>query len=123
MLQLPGRVQQALQSRRRTLCDYGEGPEYETVSALGAKCGNDNFESILHANTLCNQLGMDTISTGNTLAWAMECHQKGVLHETDLDGLDLHFGNAPAMVGLIKKIAAGRAWEMFSQKGHTGPRR
>ena len=44
---------------------------------LGAKCGNDNFESILHANTLCNQLGMDTISTGNVLAWAMECHEKG----------------------------------------------
>ena len=84
---------------------HGEGPEYETVSALGAKCGNDNFESILHANTLCNQLGMDTISTGNTLAWAMECHEKGVLHETDLDGLDLHFGNAPAMMALIKKIA------------------
>ena len=84
----------------------GKGPEYETVSALGAKCGNDNFESILHANTLCNQLGMDTISTGNTLAWAMECHEKGLLDEADLDGLDLHFGNAPAMMALIKKIAA-----------------
>jgi len=84
----------------------GEGPEYETVSALGAKCGNDNFESILHANTLCNQLGMDTISTGNVLAWAMECYQRGVLTRTQLDGLDLHFGNDSAMIELIKKIAA-----------------
>ena len=84
----------------------GEGPEYETVSALGSKCGNDNFESILHANTLCNQLGMDTISTGNVLAWAMECYQRGVLTRTQLDGLDLHFGNDSAMIELIKKIAA-----------------
>ena len=84
----------------------GEGPEYETVSALGAKCGNDDFESILHANTLCNQLGIDTISTGNVLAWAMECAERGVLGKTDLDGLDLRFGNAAAMIALIKQIAA-----------------
>ena len=84
----------------------GEGPEYETVSALGAKCGNDNFESILHANTLCNQLGMDTISTGNVLAWAMECYEKGVFDKTHLGGLDLRFGNESAMIELIKRIAA-----------------
>jgi len=83
----------------------GEGPEYETVSALGAKCGNDNFEAILHANTLCNQLGLDTISTGNTLAWAMECREKGILTKEQLDGLDLNFGNDGAMIELIKKIA------------------
>lgn len=84
----------------------GEGPEYETVSALGAKCGNDNFESILHANTLCNRLGMDTISTGNVLAWAMECHEKGVLDRGGLDGVDLRFGNERAMVEMIWRIAA-----------------
>src|SRR5208283_2973788 len=53
----------------------------------------------------CNQLGLDTISTGNTLAWAMECYEKGVLDEMDLDGLDLRFGNAQAMTALIKRIA------------------
>ena len=84
----------------------GEGPEYETVSALGAKCGNDNFESILHANTLCNQLGMDTISTGNVLAWTMECHEKGVIDGAHLDGVDLRFGNGRAMMEMIGKIAA-----------------
>lgn len=84
----------------------GEGPEYETVAALGPKCGNDNFESILQANTLCNQLGMDTISTGNVLAWAMECYEKGVLDKTHLRGLDLRFGNPSAMIDLIKRIAA-----------------
>jgi len=83
----------------------GEGPEYETVSALGAKCGNDNFESILLANTLCNQLGMDTISTGNVLAWAMESYERGVFNEGMLGGLDLRFGNASAMIDLIRNIA------------------
>jgi aldehyde:ferredoxin oxidoreductase len=85
---------------------FGEGPEYETVAALGTKCGNDNLESILHANTLCNQLGMDTISTGNVLAWAMECHEKGLLDLRRLGDLDLRFGNEGAMIELIKKIAA-----------------
>jgi aldehyde:ferredoxin oxidoreductase len=83
----------------------GEGPEYESVSALGAKCGNDNIEAILHANTLCNQLGLDTISTGNTLAWAMECRERGVLTQDQLDGMDLRFGNDAAMIEVIKKIA------------------
>jgi aldehyde:ferredoxin oxidoreductase len=83
----------------------GEGPEYESVSALGAKCGNDNFDSILHANTLCNKLGLDTISTGNTIAWAMECFEKKVLNAEKTDGLDLRFGNHAAIIELIKKIA------------------
>src|SRR5271157_5431368 len=85
---------------------HGEGPEYESVSALGAKCGNDNFDAILHANTLCNQLGLDTISTGNVIAWAMECSEKGILTQTQLGGTDLHFGNDFAIIELIKRIAA-----------------
>jgi aldehyde:ferredoxin oxidoreductase len=84
----------------------GEGPEYESVSALGAKCGNDNFEAILQANTLCNQLGLDTISTGNTIAWAMECSEKGILSQEQMNGMDLRFGDDGAMILLIKKIAA-----------------
>lgn len=84
----------------------GEGPEYESISALGSKCGNDNFAAILHANTLCNQLGLDTISTGNAIAWAMECREKGILTQDHLEGLDLRFGNDAAMIELIKKIAA-----------------
>ncbi len=83
----------------------GEGPEYETIAALGSKCGNDNFAAILHANTLCNQLGLDTISTGNTLAWAMELREKGILSREQLDGIDLCFGNDAAMIALIRKIA------------------
>ncbi len=85
---------------------HGEGPEYESVSALGAKCGNDNFDAILHANTLCNRLGLDTISTGNVIAWAMECSEKGILTQGQLGGTDLHFGNDFAIIELIKSIAA-----------------
>lgn len=83
----------------------GEGPEYESVTALGAKCGNDDFDSILHANTLCNQLGLDTISAGNTIAWAMECCEKGLLDPARLDGIPLCFGNDKAMVAMLDKIA------------------
>jgi len=83
----------------------GEGPEYESISAFGAKCGNSNLEAILHANMLCNQYGLDTISTGNTIAWAMECYEKGLLTKEALDGIDLHWGNDTAIIQLINKIA------------------
>jgi aldehyde:ferredoxin oxidoreductase len=85
---------------------HGEGPEYESVTALGAKCGNDNFDAILHANTMCNQLGLDTISAGNTIAWAMECHEKGIITREQLNGLDLSFGNDAAMIEILRQTAA-----------------
>ena len=86
---------------------FGEGPEYESISALGSKCGNDNLPSILNANTLCNKLGLDTISSGNMVAWAMECREKGLLAD-DLaypEGEVLEWGNHRAVVNLIKMIA------------------
>ena len=84
----------------------GEGPEYESISAFGSKCGNSDLEAVLHANMLCNRLGLDTISTGNVLAWAMECGEKGIFSSRDL-GLDgLGFGNHQAMIQAIHKIAA-----------------
>lgn len=83
----------------------GEGPEYETLNALGSKLGIDNLPSILHANTLANQYGLDTMSLGTTLAWAMECYEKGLLTSGRTDGLDLSWGNHQSMVALIHKIA------------------
>ncbi len=82
----------------------GEGPEYESISAFGPKCGNDNLPSVLHSNMLCNQLGLDTISSGNTVAWAMECFERGILTREDT-GLDLHFGNHRAINTLLHRIA------------------
>jgi aldehyde:ferredoxin oxidoreductase len=83
----------------------GEGPEYESISALGSKCGNSNLESILHANTLCNRLGLDTISTGNVIAWAMECYQRGIITDKDTGLGALHWGDHEIIVELVKKIA------------------
>ncbi len=59
---------------------HGEGPEYETVDTLGAMCGVDDLNAITMANYRCNEYGLDTISTGATIAFAMECYQKGILN-------------------------------------------
>ena len=83
---------------------YG-GPEYETQAALGSLCGVDELEAILKGNELCNANGLDTISTGVTIAFAMECFEHGILTEKDSGGLALNFGNAEAMVKLIEMIA------------------
>lgn len=82
----------------------GKGPEYETVAAFGPLCLNDDLASIAKANDLCNRLGLDTISTGATIAMAMECYEKGLLSSSDLDGLDLCWGNQKALVSLVEKI-------------------
>ncbi len=82
-----------------------EGPEYETLDALGPMCGVDDPEVIMHANRLCNDLGMDTISTGTTIAFAMECHQRGLL---DDPRYSLEWGDPDTMLGLIKDIGHRR---------------
>ena len=84
---------------------YGGGPEYETLCAFGAGCGVLETEPVIKANELCNIYGMDTISTGSVIQWAMECYERGVLSQPDLDGLELHWGNGQAMVEMVKKIA------------------
>jgi len=83
---------------------YG-GPEYETLGAFGSCCGIGQVEAIIKANELCCRYGMDTISAGVTISFAMECFEKGVLTLKDTDGLELTFGNAPAMVEMVERIA------------------
>lgn len=85
---------------------WSEGPEYETLYALGSTCGNGDLPSIIHLDHLCDQLGLDTMSMGGSLAFAMECAERGLLSRTDLDGLDLAFGNHRAMREAIRKTAA-----------------
>ncbi|MGQ9666562.1 MAG: aldehyde ferredoxin oxidoreductase C-terminal domain-containing protein, partial [Anaerolineae bacterium] len=82
---------------------YG-GPEYETIAAFGSLCGVDDLPAIAKANELCNAYGLDTISTGTTIAWAMECFERGLLTTADTDGIPLRFGNAPAMIQMLEKI-------------------
>lgn len=82
---------------------YG-GAEYESVAALGAYCGVGNLAAIHLANQYCNHYGLDTISTGATIAFAMECYENGILTKEHTNGLDLCFGNASALVNLVKMI-------------------
>jgi aldehyde:ferredoxin oxidoreductase len=86
---------------------YG-GPEYETLGAFGSNCGVGQVEAIMKANELCCRYGLDTISTGVTISFAMECFEKGVLTLKDTDGLELTFGNGPAMVEMVERIALRR---------------
>ena len=85
-----------------TVCDI---IEYESVGMLGGNCGVDFLEGVAYANLLCDKLGLDTISTGNVIGFAMECYDRGILDKRDTDGLDLTFGNWRAQIELIKKIA------------------
>ena len=87
-----------------------EGPEYETLFALGPLCYNDSLEAVAKLNELCDRLGLDTISTGNVLAFAMECYEKGLIGPEDTGGLELRFGNHEAMVGAVERIAAREGW-------------
>lgn len=82
----------------------GGGPEYETIWAYGSDCGVDDFEAVMEANFLCNELGLDTISAGATIAAAMELYQKGYIKDADLDGTPLEFGNAKAIVEWTRKM-------------------
>ena len=83
--------------------EYG-GPEYETVAALGSLCENRNLEAIALLNQRCNVYGLDTISAGSAIAFAMECFEKGILTEKEI-GFRLDWGDAPAMVRLLDMIA------------------
>lgn len=83
---------------------YG-GPEYETCASLGSYCGVSNLETVAIANQLCNMYGLDTISAGGTIAFAMECYEKGLLNPKTTDGLKLTFGNDEVMLQLIEMIA------------------
>lgn len=81
-----------------------EGPEYETLWSFGGQCGNDNLSAIIAANELCARYGLDTISTGNSIGFAMECFEKGIITKEDTDGLELKFGNHKAMIEMVRKI-------------------
>ena len=82
----------------------GEGPEYETVYALGSNCGVGDLAALTKANYICNEMGMDTISMGATLACAMEMYEKGILSESQI-GRPLHFGDAEGLVEMCRKTA------------------
>ncbi len=83
----------------------GGSPEFETQTSLGSRCGIDNLEAVLFGHHLANQWGMDTISLGGTISWAMEAWENGVITREETGGLDLGWGNHESMIKLIKMIA------------------
>ena len=82
----------------------GEGPEYETVYSLGSDCGIGDLAALTKANYICNEMGMDTISTGATVAAAMEMFEKGIISEKEI-GRPLPFGDADGLIEMCSKIA------------------
>ncbi|MBI2456022.1 MAG: aldehyde ferredoxin oxidoreductase family protein [candidate division NC10 bacterium] len=84
---------------------WSEGPEYETVYALGANCGNGDMGAVIRGDRLCDLLGLDTMSAGCSIAFAMECVERGLLSRADLGDLDLRFGNHRALLQALHLIA------------------
>jgi aldehyde:ferredoxin oxidoreductase len=80
-------------------------PEYETLASFGAMCLNNNTESIAMVNYICNCYGIDTISTGSTIAFAIECYENGLITRKDTDGIELTWGNHQAIVAMTEKLA------------------
>jgi len=85
-----------------------EGPEYEAEYALGACCDITNQTAIVEADALCDQFGLDVMSMGVSIAFAMECYEKGILTAQDTDGIEVKFGQAHLLADLIRKTAYRR---------------
>lgn len=82
---------------------YG-GPEYESIGTLGSYCGVSDLAAIAHANQICNENGVDTIACGATIAFAMECYEKGIIGDQETGGLKLKFGSSEAMLEALNQI-------------------
>jgi aldehyde:ferredoxin oxidoreductase len=80
-------------------------PEYETLAMFGSNCLNNNIESIIKLNDLCNRYGIDTISAGATIAFTIECYENGVIDKGDTDGIEMTWGNHRSIVAMTEKLA------------------
>jgi len=93
------------------------GPEYEALGAFGSMLGIDHLPAVARGNQLCNLLGLDVVSTGGILAFAMECFENNIITRSDTEGVSLEFGNQDAMLWLIEKIAAREGIGAVLSKG------
>jgi len=91
--------------------------EYETVALLGPDCGVDDFGAIVAANELCDEIGIDTMSTANAIALTMELYERGLITGQDTDGIEARFGNAQALVDLVRLIGERRGIGDLLAKG------
>ncbi|MEE8420535.1 MAG: aldehyde ferredoxin oxidoreductase family protein [Dehalococcoidales bacterium] len=93
------------------------GPDYETIYGFGSICEVDNIEVLCKADELCDEYGLDLISTALCISWAMECYEKGIFTRQDTDGIDLKFGNADGMLEMIRKIGKQEGLGVLLAKG------
>jgi aldehyde:ferredoxin oxidoreductase len=100
---------------------YYGGPEYETTGTLGSYCGIDNLAAIAQANQICNEYGVDTIACGATIAFAMECYEKGIISDKETGGLQLKFGDAEAMLEALRQIVTNSGPLGHARPGATAP--
>ena len=84
-----------------------DGPDYETIYAVGTSCGVADRWAIVEANHLCDEYGIDTISAGNTVGFVMELYQRGYVTAADLDGIEATWGSSEALLALLRKMGAG----------------
>jgi aldehyde:ferredoxin oxidoreductase len=94
-----------------------DGPEYETIGAVGSGCGIFDPDAILELNFYCDTYGLDTISYGTLAAFVMECYEAGILDEEKTGGLDLRFGNAEASLALLHQVARGEGFGLIAGQG------
>jgi aldehyde:ferredoxin oxidoreductase len=97
-----------------------ERPEYETLGAFGVLLGNTNQEAILVCNELCNRAGLDTISAGATIAWAIECYENEELNREETGGLELTWGNAQSIIDATRALAEGTGFGALLALGSRG---
>lgn len=98
------------------VCEVEEGPfagaqartEYETIGLLGPNCGIHDFDAIVAANEVCDEIGIDTMSTGNAIALTMELYERGLITNEDTDGIEARFGNSEALVDMVRMIGERR---------------
>lgn len=93
------------------------GPDYETVFGFGSMCEVDDIRAVCRADEICDHYGLDLMSTAVSIAWAMECYEKGIFTKQDTGGIDLHFGNADAMLEMVERIGKKEGLGALLAKG------
>lgn len=104
-------------SKARDIDPEFGGPEYETIASLGSNLDIFDADAVCRAHVLCNKYGQDTISTGGTIAWAMECYELGLITKNDTGGIEVKFGDSKIMLQLIEDIAFKRGFGKLLSEG------
>jgi aldehyde:ferredoxin oxidoreductase len=94
-----------------------DGPEYETIAAVGSNCGIFDPDAVLEINFYCDTYGIDTISFGTATAFVMECYEAGILDKERTGGLELHFGNEDAAIELLHQMGRGEGFGQIAGQG------